>query len=245
MVDAEYLKIQMPTLALPVALSEIAEATTGSGDMLVEVPLSAPIRYRKAVQTIARFFGREGHYDSMPYSPYEQPENPEVVFMWLKEYIDVQNRQHRAVAYGACMFEVYGSTERPVPQLEWIWLHPFARREGSLSRAWPYFQKRFGVYQRGKIRKDLNALGIRLRPPLSLGMQAFLKSKQSYNNSDVTYEWITETFADIEPYFQEPDEFNKRELNINAFFKDVESKRWITETFPTEGRERNRKCSKR
>jgi hypothetical protein len=44
--------------------------------------------------------------------------------------------------------------------LGWAWFHPYARRRGYLSQAWPYFRKRFG--------------GFILEPPLSEAMEAFV-----------------------------------------------------------------------
>ena len=49
--------------------------------------------------------------------------------------------------------------------LHWVWLHPFERRQGRLSRVWPYFEERFGSFVP--------------MPPWSDAMRHFLK-KQGY-----------------------------------------------------------------
>jgi hypothetical protein len=44
--------------------------------------------------------------------------------------------------------------------MEWIWIHPYCRRQGLLSKAWPEFEKMFP--------------GFEPDPPLSPAMQAFV-----------------------------------------------------------------------
>ena len=48
--------------------------------------------------------------------------------------------------------------------LEWVWIHPFERGNGVLSRAWPGFKKEFGDFY--------------IQPPLSWGMRAFLAAQE-------------------------------------------------------------------
>jgi hypothetical protein len=47
--------------------------------------------------------------------------------------------------------------------LEWIWLHPYERRKGLLSRHWPAFVEEFGNFY--------------VAPPLSHSMKQFLEKK--------------------------------------------------------------------
>lgn len=30
--------------------------------------------------------------------------------------------------------------------MQWVWIHPYYRREGLLSAAWPMFKERFGCF---------------------------------------------------------------------------------------------------
>lgn len=48
-------------------------------------------------------------------------------------------------------------------QLEWIWLHPFCRRRGLLSKAWPQFEEEHGEFL--------------ILSPLSLVMERFLEKQ--------------------------------------------------------------------
>ena len=64
---------------------------------------------------------------------------------------------------GACFRkEQFADGERWV--LYWMWLHPFARRRGILSRHWPHFQRQFGDFL--------------LEPPLSSAMQFFVNKRR-------------------------------------------------------------------
>jgi hypothetical protein len=48
--------------------------------------------------------------------------------------------------------------------LMWVWIHPFERGRGVLSRVWPEFKKEFGDFE--------------IQKPISFGMNAFLAKQE-------------------------------------------------------------------
>jgi len=63
---------------------------------------------------------------------------------------------------GACCFrwKDFNKNQDPYWVLQWIWMHPYLRRKGILSRQWGHFQEEF---------KDF-----RIEYPLSYAMREFL-----------------------------------------------------------------------
>lgn len=109
---------------------------TGFGPLELVLP-NSPIAYRKAVYRLAFLFKREFGYDFTQYG-YEGQEDDDsaVAFLWGDE-----------VAWGACCFRWREWEDCPHGySLQWIWMHPYMRRQGHLSRAWPFFQKHFGRF---------------------------------------------------------------------------------------------------
>ena len=61
---------------------------------------------------------------------------------------------------GACCFREREWIDAKAWALQWVWLHPYARRQGVLASAWPHFRRRYG---------DFHVEG-----PLSPAMKGFL-----------------------------------------------------------------------
>ncbi|GET40077.1 hypothetical protein [Microseira wollei] len=134
------------------------------GDYLfnpIEVTIKSPKSYRKAVYRIAQFFRREFDYDFAQYG-YEGEENdPDcVAFLWIHPEAGARGKEFQVPCIGACCFRLRQSGYA----LQWIWIHPYFRRQGLLSEAWTKFRDRFGEF-------DVDR-------PLSDAMKAFL-NKQS------------------------------------------------------------------
>jgi hypothetical protein len=132
----------------------------GSNPMVVRP--DGPIRFRRAVETIARYFRREFHFDFVQYSATDR-------------YCDKRDRAwlwfgHGAVTVtdplpciGACSFR--WREEETGYALQWIWLHPYCRRRSLLTSAWPMFREWFGEFE--------------VEGPLSEPMEAFLAKMNS------------------------------------------------------------------
>ena len=152
-IDQERYRIQLPSMSWPDG------RTLMLGDKkeeLHEVSLSEPLRYRKAVEKLAYYFRREFGYDFPPYTADNAlsfDQRTDVVFMWIGQGWD-DHIGRRSVGYGACAFD-YETCDFPDVEtcgadghwfLTWAWFHPYERRKGHLSGAWPYFQERFGDF---------------------------------------------------------------------------------------------------
>lgn len=73
--------------------------------------------------------------------------------------------------FGACCFRNRQReyVKGPPYAMQWIWFHPYARRKGHLTSAWPYFRKRFGAFL--------------VETPHSDGMRRFLAGRKDYDEA--------------------------------------------------------------
>lgn len=136
----------------------------------------SPRRFREAVEQIAYFFRREFGYDQVQYCSQEIDDDGHRAYLWVKP----GTLEHGKVkVIGACCFR-WRKWEGAPPgyRLQWIWFHPHERRNGHLTKAWPYFQKRFGKFIP--------------ESPLSLGMKHFLL-KQLDSAAFSKFEELNET----------------------------------------------------
>ena len=128
----------------------------------------SPLPMRRAVQQMAHYFQREVHYDFLQYVAVEEERDDKTVaFLWTDDY-PIDNKGSLEVL-GACCFrwrQYSDSGDRYA--LQWIWIHPYRRRKGHLTKAWPYFEKRFGEFI--------------VEGPLSRAMRVFLATKTKYND---------------------------------------------------------------
>jgi hypothetical protein len=109
---------------------------------LVPVRVVAPIPLRKAVYRCALYFRRELGYDLVQYAIHEDDWYSRA-FLWVScpEIADKHN------VWGACCFRWREYTNAdPLWAMQWVWLHPYARNHGLLTKAWPYFLARFGWF---------------------------------------------------------------------------------------------------
>jgi hypothetical protein len=121
---------------------------------VIAVTDRSPVRYRRAVETIACYFRREFRYDFVQYRAAES-NGRDRAYMWTGRGCEEE------IAIGACCFRWRKWKDHaPGWALAWIWFHPYERGQGHLSKAWPYFQARFGDFH--------------VEPPLSPAMAAFL-----------------------------------------------------------------------
>ena len=119
---------------------------------------------RRAVECIAYYFRRELEYDFLQYCSLEMEDDGHRAFLWT----DPQTlRDEKETVIGACCFrwrqwkDVPADFPAETYGMQWIWLHPYQRRKGVLSKAWPYFLARFDPFVP--------------EPPHSPTMEAFLR----------------------------------------------------------------------
>lgn len=98
---------------------------------------------RRAVECIAYYFRREFDYSFVQYAAVEADgETRSRAFLWA----DPQVRKDGGITvFGACCFRWREWTGAPpCYSLDFVWLHPFRRRQGTLAKAWPGFRQVFG-----------------------------------------------------------------------------------------------------
>jgi hypothetical protein len=84
-------------------------------------------------------------------------------------YVWGEPAEGRVAIYGGCCFRFREYEKESAYDMQWIWLHPYARRRGHLSAAWPYFRKRFGAFL--------------VEPPYSDGMKLFLDAREDHQKA--------------------------------------------------------------
>ena len=154
------------TLALPtLALQKLEE------NPLLVLPAS-PKTMRRRVEKIGRYFQREFHTDGPPFLASEVPGDLDYIryeaYLFLEEARARHTEQNplRYRAVGAACFRWQEWTNAPAGwEFSWVWLHPFSRRRGHLSRAWPAFDSKYGGFHIGQL--------------LSRDMEAFLANRRT------------------------------------------------------------------
>lgn len=119
----------------------------------VLVCIDSPEHYRKNVERFARYFLREMQYDFIQFEATENIFQPN--YKPYNAYLFHNKQQF----LGACCFR-FDESATQCWCLDWVWLHPFARRKGYLSKSWPCFYEKYGSFN--------------ISRPLSDGMEKFL-----------------------------------------------------------------------
>lgn len=129
----------------------------------VRVTVSSPKKYRRAVFKIAQFFKREFHYDFTQYGhDGNDDDEKHVAFLWIHPAGHDMPDFH-IPCVGATCFRWREWTDYPHEwAMQWIWFHPFFRRQGLLTAQWPHFKKEFGEFL--------------CEPPISDAAQNFLNN---------------------------------------------------------------------
>lgn len=108
---------------------------------------ASPRHLREAVECIAYYFKREFDYSFIQYCSRELDDDQHRAYLWT-DPTSVQDDAEPVI--GACCFRWRQWKDAPPDMdtesyaLQWVWIHPYERRKGLLSKAWPYLQKRFG-----------------------------------------------------------------------------------------------------
>ena len=98
----------------------------------LEVTRRSPLKYRKAVQRFAEYFQREFEYDFPQFWAKEQEDY--VAYLLFSD--------HYHVHCGACCFRRRNYKDiGPSWAMQWLWIHPYFRRRGILTKTWPQFDR--------------------------------------------------------------------------------------------------------
>ena len=151
-------------LALAKTMSKYSlDLPTGEFPESATVTPASRLGLRRNVERFAEYFKRELKYDISLFCARESSKSP--VFVPYEGHLfhvpadDMPGMKVRYV--GAAVFR----RREAHWVMQWVWIHPFFRREGHLSRSWRDYQARYGEFV--------------VEGPYSLDMQAFLRSKTS------------------------------------------------------------------
>jgi hypothetical protein len=150
-------------LGEPRAENEIeTTAARVSGVNLQHMPFvvnrASRLRVHRGVQQLACYFRREFRYDFPLYRAGEPDRNPrDRAYLWVGDYLRSDISEP---VVGACCFRWRTDVQPNGFALQFAWFHPYARRKGRLSSAWPFFRARFGDFV--------------IEEPLSYAMRAFV-----------------------------------------------------------------------
>jgi hypothetical protein len=144
---------------------------------LLLVTSKSPKPYKKAVEKIATFFQREMGFDFPQYQAFEYSHShrfPRTVmtdadlrsFLWYDT--DKFNRGlNQWPSIGACSFRFKRFKDCEAWVIDWVWIHPYERRHGHLTKTWPFFKAMFGEFG--------------ITNPVSPSMRAFWEKMQRLN----------------------------------------------------------------
>jgi hypothetical protein len=142
----------------PDAIDIVAPLIRGRYLTSVErVSVRSPQSYRRAVYRLARYFRREMDYDVVQYGFDGRESDPDhVAFLWVHPEAIGLGEGFRVPCVGATCFRLRDEGRA----MQWVWMHPYFRRRGLLSEAWPEFVREFGDFA--------------VEGPLSAAMKGFL-----------------------------------------------------------------------
>lgn len=121
------------------------------------ITTDSPMVLRRGVETLARYFRREFGYDFVNFSAEGCATDCEA-WLWVA---NGGNGSHYAVGHSVFWQKTYSNRPGPEWELTSVWLHPFMRNRGRLTRVWPHWQESYGPFW--------------IELPLSAGMRKFLR----------------------------------------------------------------------
>jgi hypothetical protein len=92
---------------------------------------------QECVEVVAHYFKREFRYDFVQYAAgdYDKSSLTAKAYVWVHD---------QGFVVGATCFRWRDYTDAPSAYaMQWVWLHPYVRRNGYLTEAWPFFRARF------------------------------------------------------------------------------------------------------
>jgi hypothetical protein len=123
-------------------------------DPTVDLVLSnSPIELRRAVRTLARYFKNELGYDDSGYRTNLGPETEAWLLTTVAYWPAGRSGDVNRRAIGHALFR----QDEDGWRLENVWIHPYFRRRGLLSAAWPVFVQRYGHFPSEKPWSDAMA----------------------------------------------------------------------------------------
>jgi|SRR5450755_1106942 hypothetical protein len=144
-------------------LIDLPSGPQSSDVCLVKVLPSSAEALRTHVERFARYFMREMHFNGLQFEASETQTS--LGFVPYKAFLFA--RQGHYIGAGCFRYRDDQSTTCPW-LFDWLWLHPYCRGQGHLTRVWPEFQNEFDQF--------------RCAQPLSTSMKHFL-AKVGWNEA--------------------------------------------------------------
>lgn len=147
----------------PIVKTQPNPYTSPEGAPFIVIGPASPRGYRKAIHELAADFANSVHY-STPYDADEAERDLALLRDRILLFAEPRGPD-KIRCFGAIGFR-HGKKD-DVPNVEWfmtwVWFHPKEQRKGRLTAAWPHIMKLYPVFVPV--------------PPLSPGMQSFLKKR--------------------------------------------------------------------
>lgn len=161
--DAARLLIRAPEIQMPYTDLDFGCRNRG----LTLVTRKSKRTYRAAVDTLGLYILREMHYDSTLFWIDDRDDYK----AFLLSTYSYKSSSHRLIIGAGCFRN--RNDEPPITKedrwaLQWVWIHPFMRKEGWLSFAWPHLHEL--------------CPGFSVEQPVSYAMQQFIKKEDETGN---------------------------------------------------------------
>lgn len=142
--DQMYYNLQLPT-----------DRLTRDVVSPLRVSLRDSIEKKQAIETLATYASRELQWDLVPFNADENEVQDDFVpwtaYLFHGEFMppyDLDDHYKNVLYFGACCFREQENEDGVYRwELNWVWLHPYFRRRGWLTRAWPLFKQEFGSFE--------------------------------------------------------------------------------------------------
>jgi hypothetical protein len=116
----------------------VASSLREASGLAAVITHKSKMSLRISAENCNTFLIREFNYKRQ-FDRYDD-EGKDLTYLWGEP------AEGRVAIYGACCFRFRQYQKTSSYAMQWIWIHPYARRKGHLSAAWPYFRKRFGAF---------------------------------------------------------------------------------------------------
>ena len=133
-----------------------------NSNCLFKVLPDAELEKRTELEKHARYFKNEMRFDHIQYEADSHKSNC-IGFLFTESAMDLcvdESKPMPTRCFGGCLFEKNHGKWK----LCWIWIHPFFRNRGYLTRAWTTFDNEFGKFE--------------VEKPLSYSMDKFLQKRK-------------------------------------------------------------------
>jgi len=134
----------------------------------VLVNYKSNMKYKVIVEKMAYHLKREQHYDFATYTANEDPSDESYseyeAYIFLENDLNLKeiNDPTKSLGIGACCFRKrIGVNDKYFWSLAWIWMHPYYRHRGTLTKHWEYFTKKYNDFY--------------IEPPYSLEMEKYIE----------------------------------------------------------------------